>query len=104
MYAIVKTGGKQYKVAPGDIIKLEKLSGDEGQSIEFNEILMVSDDKDQVKIGKPFVEGAKVTAEVVEHGRLKKVEILKFKRRKQYMKRMGHRQSFTAVKITEIAA
>lgn len=104
MYAIVKTGGKQYKVAPGDIIKLEKLAGEEGQAVEFNEILMVSDDNDQVTVGKPFVAGAKVTAEVVEHGRLKKVKILKFKRRKHHMKRMGHRQSYTAVKIKEIAA
>ncbi|MCH9643268.1 MAG: 50S ribosomal protein L21 [Gammaproteobacteria bacterium] len=104
MYAIVKTGGKQYKVAPGDIIKLEKLTGEAGQAVEFNEILMVSDDNNQIKMGKPFIKGAKVKGEVVEQGRLKKVHILKFRRRKHHMKRMGHRQSFTAVKITDIAA
>jgi large subunit ribosomal protein L21 len=104
MYAIVKTGGKQYKVAPGDTLKVEKLALDEGQLVEFNDVLMVSDSKDQVTLGQPFVAGAKVTAEVVRHGRHKKVKILKFKRRKHHMKRMGHRQDFTEVTIKEIPA
>ena len=104
MYAIVKTGGKQYKVAAGDIIKFEKLPGDQGELVEFNEVLMVSNDENQVTIGKPFVEGAKVMGEVVEQGRLEKIRILKFRRRKHHMKRMGHRQWYTAVKITGIAA
>ncbi len=101
MYAVIKTGGKQYRVSEGQLLKVEQLEGEIGQSIDFEEVLMIVDGE-QSQIGTPLLSGAKVTAEVVEHGRGKKIEILKFKRRKHHMKRMGHRQNYTAVKITDI--
>lgn len=101
MYAVIKTGGKQYKVVPGQTLKVEKLAVEEGQAIDFEEVLLVANGAD-VKVGTPFIEKATVKAEVVSHGRGKKVKILKFKRRKHHMKRQGHRQDFTEVKITEI--
>lgn len=101
MYAVIKTGGKQYRVSVGQMIKLEKLEAEAGEKVDFPEVLMVGEGEN-VKLGAPFVEGAKVTAEVVEQGRGKKVTILKFKRRKHHMKRRGHRQDFTEVKITDI--
>jgi large subunit ribosomal protein L21 len=103
MYAVIKTGGKQYKVAQGDTLRVEKLSADVGANIDFNNVLLVADN-DNIKIGTPQVPGGKVLATVQEHGRGKKIKIIKFKRRKQYYKRMGHRQSFTDVKITSIMA
>lgn len=102
MYAVIRTGGKQYRVAKDQMITIEKLDQEPGQSVDFEEVLMVADG-DQIKMGTPLVSGAKVSAEVVEHGRGKKVEILKFKRRKHHMKRQGHRQSFTTVKIKDIS-
>lgn len=102
MYAVIKTGGKQYRVAKDQILDIEQLDVEPGQSIDFEEILMIADG-DSIKVGSPLVSGAKVKAEVVEHGRHKKVEILKFKRRKHHMKRQGHRQGYTKVKITDIA-
>lgn len=101
MHAVIKTGGKQYRVAEGDLLKVETLPIEIGKKIEFDQVLMVSNG-DDVKIGKPMLAGAKVTAEVVIHGRRPKVKILKFKRRKHHMKRQGHRQNFTQVKITSI--
>ena len=101
MYAVIATGGKQYRVAPGQTLRLEKLSSEVGQQQDFDKILMVSDGE-KATLGAPYIEGAKVCAEVVEHGRAAKVKILKFKRRKHHMKRMGHRQSYTAVKIKSI--
>lgn len=101
MYAIIKTGGKQYRVCEGQLLKVERLTAEEGQSVDFKEVLMVANG-DDIKIGSPLLEKAKVTAEVVSHGRDKKIKILKFKRRKHHMKRMGHRQDFTQVKITDI--
>jgi large subunit ribosomal protein L21 len=101
MYAVIRTGGKQYRVAKDQLISVEKLEADIGQSIDFDEVLMVSDG-DNTQIGTPLVSGAKVKAEVVEQGRHKKIWILKFKRRKHHMKQQGHRQSFTQVKITDI--
>ena len=101
MFAVIKTGGKQYRVQEGQVLKVEKLGVAEGDALEFNEVLLVSNG-DDVKVGAPVVEGAKVTAEVVSHGRGDKVKILKFRRRKHSMKRMGHRQWFTEVKITGI--
>ena len=100
-YAIIKTGGKQYRVQEGQTLKVEKLAIEAGSAVEFDEVLLVSNG-DDVKVGAPVVEGAKVTAEVVAHGRHKKVKILKFKRRKHHMKQMGHRQWFTELKITGI--
>ena len=103
MYAVIVSGGKQHRVTEGEVLKVEKLQAEAGSSIDFDKVLMVANDED-VKIGAPVVEGAKVTAEVVSHGRGKKVHIMKFKRRKHHMKRMGHRQWFTEIKITAISA
>jgi large subunit ribosomal protein L21 len=101
MYAVIKTGGKQYRVSQGDTLRLETLEAGTGDAIEFDQVLMVGEGAD-VKIGTPFVEGGKVTATVKSHGRGKKVEIIKFRRRKHHMKRMGHRQNYTEVEITGI--
>ena len=101
MYAVIKTGGKQYRVSKGQFLKVERVEGEAGQSIDFDEVLMISDG-DNIQIGSPALSGAKVKAEVVEHGRHKKIKILKFKRRKHHMKRQGHRQGYTQVKITDI--
>lgn len=101
MYAVIVSGGKQHRVVEGETLKLEKIEQPTGATVEFDQILMVGEGAD-VKIGAPVVEGAKVTAEVVEHGRHKKVNIIKFKRRKHHMKRAGHRQWYTEVKITGI--
>ena len=103
MYAVIKTGGKQYKVKEGDTIKVEKLDGKEGDSIELDHVLMLSDG-DKVTLGQPLVEGASVTATVKAQGKGKKIRIIKFKRRKQYRRQMGHRQAFTELAITGIKA
>ncbi|MFY0676433.1 MAG: 50S ribosomal protein L21 [Neptuniibacter sp.] len=103
MYAVIVSGGKQYRVQEGESLKLEKLQAEAGSNVEFDRVLLVGNG-DDIKIGEPVVDGAKVTAEVVQHGRAKKVEIIKFKRRKHHMKRQGHRQWFTEVKITGISA
>lgn len=101
MYAIMKSGGKQYRVQEGQLIKLESLNAEPGSKVEFDSVLMVVKGEDH-QVGAPFLSGVKVTAEVVRHDRHRKIEILKFKRRKHHMKRMGHRQNFTEVKITDI--
>lgn len=103
MYAVIKSGGKQHRVVEGETLKLEKIEKATGESISFDEVLLVGEGAD-VKIGAPLVEGATVTAEVIAQGRHKKVKIMKFKRRKHHMKQMGHRQWFTEVKITAINA
>jgi large subunit ribosomal protein L21 len=103
MYAVVQTGGKQYRVSEGDTIKVEKLVADEGASVELDKVLMVTDG-DDVKVGAPYVDGGKVTATVKSHGRGKKVKIIKFRRRKHHMKRQGHRQWFTELQVTGISA
>ena len=102
MYAVIKTGGKQYRVSKGDKIKVEKLTADEGASVDFADVLMIGD-TDKVTVGTPVVGGGKVTAKVIAHGRGKKIEIVKFHRRKHYQKRTGHRQDYTEVEITDIA-
>ena len=102
MYAVIKTGGKQYRVQEGQTLKLEKLEVATGETLNFDEVLLVSDGEN-IKVGAPLVEGAKVTAEVVDHGRGDKVRIIKFRRRKHHMKRQGHRQWYTEVKITGIS-
>ncbi|SHH20386.1 large subunit ribosomal protein L21 [Thermosyntropha lipolytica DSM 11003] len=102
MYAVIKTGGKQYKVSEGDIIKVEKLPAEEGQEIVFEEVLLINDENGNVKVGKPLVEGAKVTAQVLEQGKGKKIYVMKYKRRKNYRRKKGHRQPFTKVKIQKI--
>jgi len=101
MYAVFKTGGKQYKAAPGDIVQVEKLDADSGSSVELDEVLMVADG-DDVRVGAPTIDGGKVVAEVISHGRGDKIRIIKFGRRKHHMKRMGHRQDYTELKITGI--
>ena len=101
MYAVFVSGGKQHRVEEGEVLKLEKIEVETGSSIDFDNVLLLADGED-VKIGEPKLDGAKVTAEVVSHGRHKKVKILKFKRRKHHMKQMGHRQWYTEVKITGI--
>ncbi|OUR87409.1 50S ribosomal protein L21 [Gammaproteobacteria bacterium 42_54_T18] len=103
MYAVIKSGGKQHRVVEGEVLKLELIDAEPGSAIEFDEVLLVADGSD-VKVGAPVVEGSKVTAEVVTHGRGDKVKIIKFRRRKHHMKRMGHRQWYTEVKITGISA
>lgn len=102
MYAVIKTGGKQYRVKEGDVIKLETLPAEVGSEVRFEEILMLANG-DKVTWGTPLVSKAQVTAEVLDQGRHKKVKILKFRRRKHHMKQMGHRQNYTEVKITSIS-
>lgn len=101
MYAVIRTGGKQLRVVEGDVVKVELLDAEPGQKIEFKEVLMVGQGE-SVKVGKPVVAGATVTGEVTEIGRHDKIHIIKFRRRKHYRKQQGHRQWFTAVKITGI--
>ena len=103
MYAVIQTGGKQYRVEEGTTLKIEKLELGQGDSIEFDKVLMVGAGQ-EVKIGQPFVEGSKVTATVTSQGRHKKVKIVKFRRRKHHMKQMGHRQYYTEVQVTGISA
>ena len=103
MYAVIESGGKQHRVIEGETLKLEKIETGTGETVEFDRVLMVGSGED-VKIGTPVVEGGKVTAEVVAHGRHKKVTIIKFNRRKHYRKQTGHRQWYTEVKITGISA
>ena len=101
MYAVIKTGGKQYRVSPGDKLKVETIDAEVGASFDFDTVLMISDG-DKLTVGTPTIASAKVTAEVVAHGRAKKVEIIKFRRRKHHQKRTGHRQNFTQVEIQSI--
>ncbi len=102
-YAVIKTGGKQYRVAQGDIVKVEKIVANEGDSVELGEVLMVVDG-DNITVGTPFIEGAKVTAKVCTHGRGDKIKIIKFRRRKHYRRQAGHRQHFTQLEVTDISA
>ncbi len=103
MYAVLETGGKQYRVAAGDTLEIERLAADAGQTFTFDRVLLVNKDG-QVAVGAPTVSGAKVLADVVEHIRGDKKVIWKMKRRKGYHKKQGHRQELTVVKIKEIAA
>eukprot|EP00456_Euglypha_rotunda_P009281 TRINITY_DN12022_c1_g1_i8.p3 TRINITY_DN12022_c1_g1~~TRINITY_DN12022_c1_g1_i8.p3 ORF type:complete len:104 (+),score=36.41 TRINITY_DN12022_c1_g1_i8:196-507(+) len=103
MYAVIKTGGKQYRVAAGEQLKVESLVAEVGATISFEQVLLVGEGE-SVKFGAPFVSGGVVTAEVVRHGRGDKIRIIKHRRRKHYHKEQGHRQNFTEVKITGISA
>jgi large subunit ribosomal protein L21 len=103
MYAVIKAGGKQHRVTEGETLRIEKIEVATGDTVQFDDVLMVVND-DNVAIGAPLVEGAAVKAEVLEHGRSEKVTIVKFRRRKHSMKRQGHRQWYTEVKITDILA
>lgn len=102
MYAVFQSGGKQHRVAEGQTIRLEKIEIAPGEIIEFDSVMMVGEGS-SVKIGTPYVDGGKVTAEVVTHGRGEKIKIVKFRRRKHSRSQMGHRQWFTEVKITGIS-
>lgn len=102
MYAVIRTGGKQYRVSQGETLRVEKLPGDVGASITFEEVLMVGGDK--VNVGKPLVAGAKVSAQITAQDRAKKIIVFKMRRRKNYRRKNGHRQSYTEVKITGINA
>lgn len=101
MYAVIKSGGKQHRVETGEVLRLEKLDIAEGDTVDFEEVMMIGEGE-SVQIGTPYVEGGKVTAEVVGHGRGDKITIIKMKRRKHYRRQAGHRQYFTEVKIKEI--
>ena len=103
MYAVFETGGKQYRAQEGDILKVEKIGADEGVSVDFDKVLMVSDGE-EVKVGTPYVAGGKVTATIKAHGRGEKINIVKFRRRKHHQKRTGHRQYYTELEITGISA
>ena len=102
MYAVVATGGKQYRVEEGDLLRVEKLDAKEGATIKLDQVLMVGTG-DDVEIGTPYIKGGKVSAKVVAHGRGEKVEIIKFHRRKHHRKQMGHRQSYTELEIKKIS-
>jgi large subunit ribosomal protein L21 len=103
MYAVVATGGKQYKVQEGEVLRVEKLTGDVGTQVAFEQVLMLSDGEN-VKIGQPVLEGVQVKGHIVEQGKYKKILVFKYKRRKRYRRKQGHRQLFTAVKIDAIEA
>jgi large subunit ribosomal protein L21 len=105
MYAVIRTGGKQYRVASGQVIKIERLDGAVGDTVAFDQVLMIGDDGagGEPRIGAPLVEGAQVTAEVLEQGKGAKVIVFKKKRRKNYRRRRGHRQLQTVLRIREIA-
>lgn len=101
-YAVIRTGGKQYRVAPGDLVRVERLEGDVGAAVEFAEVLLASAD-DAVQIGTPLVSGVRVRGTIVAQGRDRKILVFKKKRRKNYRRRRGHRQSITTVRVIEIA-
>ena len=101
MYAIIETGGKQYRVQEGDVITVEKLGIDDGKKVEFDKVLVLSDDNG-LQVGKPYIDGAKVVGKVVENGKGQKVVIFKYKRKKDYRKKQGHRQPYTMVEIKDL--
>jgi large subunit ribosomal protein L21 len=102
MYAVIKTGGKQHRVSPGEVLAVEKLAGNQGEQVVFDQVLMVVNDAD-IRIGAPVVEGAKVVGEILAQTKDKKINVFKMKRRKGYKKKTGHRQQLTSMKITEIS-
>ncbi len=103
MYAVIATGGKQYKVTKGEILRVEKLDGDEGASVDLDQVLMIADG-DKISVGSPTLDKTKVTATIRAQGRGDKVEIIKFRRRKHSRSQMGHRQSYTEIEVTDIKA
>ena len=102
MYAVIKTGGKQHKVAEGEILKVEKLKASEGDPIDITDVLLI-EKEGEVTLGSPFIEGAKVTAKILRHGKEDKVTIIKMKRRKDYRKKQGHRQNYSEIQIEQIS-
>ena len=103
MYAVIATGGKQYRVEKGAVLRIERLVGEPGASVEFNEVLLIADG-DDVRLGTPKLTGGRVTATIEKHAKGDKVSIVKFRRRKHYMRQKTHRQHFTQVRVTEISA
>ncbi len=103
MYAVIKTGGKQYRVAQGETLKIETVAGDVGSEIVLDKVLMIADGE-KLNVGKPLVSGASVQATIVSHGRADKVKIFKMRRRKHYQKHQGHRQNYTEIRIDGISA
>ncbi len=101
MFAVIKTGGKQYKVAPGEVLRVEKLPGEPGDTVELSEVLLVAGEGEP-RVGTPLVEGARVKATILEQGRSKKIIVFKKKRRKNYKRKRGHRQYYTVLRIEEI--
>ncbi len=102
MYAVIKTGGKQYKAAPGDVLRVEHIDAEPGSSISLDQVLMIADGE-KVSVGNPLVAGSKVQAEVLKHGRGDKIRVIKFRRRKNSRTTQGHRQNYTELKITDIS-
>ncbi len=103
MYAVFATGGKQYRATTGDILRIEKIDAEKGSTVQLDQVLMVGEGED-VQVGSPYLDGGVVTAKVLDHGRGKKIRIIKFRRRKHHRKQMGHRQYFTTIEITDVAA
>lgn len=103
MYAVIATGGKQYRVEKGAVLRIEKLEGEPGSTVEFGQVLLIADGND-VRLGKPQLEGGKVTATIEKHAKGDKVVIVKFRRRKHYMRQKTHRQHYTQVRVTDISA
>ena len=103
MFAVFESGGKQHRVQEGDVVRLEKLEADEGASVTFDQVMLVGEGA-SVAVGTPFVDGSAVEAEVVTHGRADKIDVIKFKRRKNYHRKYGHRQAYTEVRITAVRA
>ncbi|MCP3680203.1 MAG: 50S ribosomal protein L21 [Gammaproteobacteria bacterium] len=101
MHAVIETGGKQYRIAEGQKIKVEQLPNAEGEALVLDKVLSVGEGE-TLKVGRPYVEGAKVSAKIIAHGRQRKINVIKFKRRKQHMKRMGHRQNYSQIEIVKI--
>jgi len=104
MYAVIASGGKQYPVKPGEVVRLEKLPAGEGETVEFDQVALISGDDGEVTVGSPWIEGGRVRGEVTAQGRAAKVNVIKFKRRKNYRRRFGHRQAYTEVRISEIVS
>ena len=102
MYAVIESGGKQHRVEPGEVLRLEKLDAAEGETVNFDQVMMIGEGEN-IQIGRPFVDGGAVTAEVLSHGRGDKITVIKMRRRKHYRRQAGHRQYFTEVKIKEIS-
>ena len=102
LFAVIKTGGKQHKVAEGEILKVEKLKASEGEPVDITDVLLIEKDG-EVTLGSPFIEGAKVTAKILRHGKEDKVTIIKMKRRKDYRKKQGHRQNYSEIQIEQIS-
>ena len=102
MYAVIKTGGKQHEVAEGEILRVEKLKASEGEPVDITDVLLIEKDG-EVTLGSPFIEGAKVTAKILRHGKEDKVTIIKMKRRKDYRKKQGHRQNYSEIQIEQIS-